>query len=164
MSNLIEVKAVELIGPALDWAVAQLQIQAGEITADSEEHSTGRPYFTCKFANPSIWGAGREKKGTFNTQTGRTWVEHGPGGDYSPSTRWSQCGQLIDKYKPWLSPPVGNDQDDEPYGWDAEIYSDDGFEQIAHIVGAPTALIAICRAIVFAKLGETVKIPVELMQ
>lgn len=127
MSDLIEVKTVELIGAALDYAV--------DIAISGEKPGI-KHAFAWRYQNT-------ERK------------------DYS--RLWKDGGPLIDKYKPWISPPVGNDQDDEPYGWDAEIYSDDGFEQIAHIVGAPTALIAICRAIVFAKLGETVKIPVELM-
>lgn len=138
MSNLIEVRAVELIGPALDWAVAQVEKPEGFVLRDAT-------------AEIGCWVIGI----AHDAADPQSWMKSG----YAPSTDWSQCGPLIEKYKPWLSPPVGNDQDDEPYGWDAEIYSDDGFEQIAHIVGAPTALVAVCRAIVHAKLGETVKIP-----
>lgn len=127
MSNLIEVRAVELIGTALDYVV--------DIAISGEKPGI-KHAFAWRYQNV-------ERK------------------DYS--RLWRDGGPLIDKYKPWISPPVGNDQDDEPYGWDAEIYSDDGLEQIAHVVGAPTALVAVCRAIVFAKLGETVKIPVELI-
>lgn len=83
---------------------------------------------------------------------------------WRPSWNWSQGGPLIEQHKPWLSPPTGTNEDDEPYGWDAEIYSDDGFEKIAHIIGAPTALVAVCRAVVLAKLGATVQVPKELTQ
>lgn len=134
MSDLSEAKAVELIGPALDWATAKAcGIPAGIFSG-------------------TIYRSDRR---------GDT---YGPGPAWNPSKNWGDGGPLIDEYKPWLSPPVGNDQDDEPYGWDAEIYSADGFEQLSHIVGAPTALIAVCRAIVAANLGETVLVPVELMK
>lgn len=83
---------------------------------------------------------------------------------WMPSVNWHQGGPLIDLHKPWLSPPVGTDECDEPYGWDAEIQSDDGSSWISHIIGAPTALVAACRAIVVAKLGDTVSVPKELIQ
>jgi hypothetical protein len=137
MTEFIEVKTAELIGVALSWAVAD-----ATGADDAKVTSTGS---VCCIYKMSC-GSG-------------CWTAY-----YEPSTDWSQGGPLIDEYKPWLSPPVGNDQDDEPYGWDAEIYSADGFEQLSHIIGAPTALIAACRAIVAAKLGETVRVPVELMK
>lgn len=82
---------------------------------------------------------------------------------YSPSTDWSYGGPLIDTHKIWLSPPCFDPYPDEPYGWDAEIYDDEGRKVIGHSIGCQTALIAVCRAIVLAKLGETVSVPMELL-
>jgi len=135
MTEFIEVKTAELEGAALDWAVA--------LAVD--------------------WAAARIQP--IITPSKTHYEIHAPSGlQLNPSVSWARGGPLIDEYKPWLSPPVGNDQDDEPYGWDAEIYGVDGSDQLSHIIGAPTALIAACRAIVAAKLGETVRVPVELMK
>lgn len=74
------------------------------------------------------------------------------------STDWSQAGQLIDKYGISLVPPCGAHND-----WDAYIY-----DSIGNTVGSAerceTALIAICRAVVAAQLGDTVQVPAELIQ
>lgn len=157
MTDMIEVKTANLIGPALDWAVAQVQIKAGEITPDSEEHSTGRPYFNCKFGNPSLWGEGREQKGTTNKDTGKPWVMHGPGGSYSPSTDWSYGGPLMDTY----CKGFGMLQDGTDKRWRSFAYNPDTTMQ--RMLGGETILIAFCRALVALKLGETVSVPKELM-
>lgn len=69
---------------------------------------------------------------------------------YTPSTDWSQCGPLIEEYKIITDPPDGMFP-----SWCAWLGIDAG--------DGPTALIAICRAIVSAKLGDTVDIPDELV-
>ncbi|MDP9528520.1 phage protein NinX family protein [Pseudomonas protegens] len=149
MTDFVEVKTQDLSGVALDWAVAQAQIKAGEITPDSEEHSTGRPYFNCKFGNPSLWGAGREQKGTMNKDTGKPWVIHGPGGGYSPSTDWAQGGPLIDKFEVEIL-RAGSAIHAKRYGMTNS--AGDG----------ETTLIAACRAIVASVHGDTVSVPKEL--
>lgn len=83
---------------------------------------------------------------------------------WSPSTSWSQCGPLIDKYKPWVSPPVEDPDPEQPYGWDAEVYDEAGYDVVGRAVGCDSALIAVCRAIVSAKLGDTVDVPEELLE
>lgn len=145
-----EVKVSELQGAALDWAVAQVNIQSGEFTTDSEEHGTGRPYFNCNNGEPCLWGSGVQAIGTMNAKTGNPWVMHGSGGDYSPSIDWSQGGPLIDKYRidvNWLSLDVCAEFSDT---------DDLGME-------GKCVLVAVCRAIVYYKLGEVVQIPDELV-
>lgn len=158
MTDMIEVKTANLIGPALDWAVAQVQIKAGEITPDSEEHSTGRPYFNCKFGNPSLWGEGREQKGTTNKDTGKSWVMHGPGGSYSPSTDWGYGGPLIEKHTLNIRPHCT--ENGVVTSWAAGMTwpCDTMPSQCGQ-----TALVAACRAIVMKQLGAVVSVPKELM-
>ena len=171
MNALVEVRVADLVGQALDWAVAQVLLQAGELTADSEEHGTGRPYFTCKFARPSLWGEGREQKGTINQETGGPWVMHGPGGTYSPSTDWSQGGPLIQQYGVLLSPkesPIHinggpNAGWREDGQWGATIFRKGEHRRKAH-KHLDEPLVAAMRCIVGWASGETVSVRADLVQ
>lgn len=81
---------------------------------------------------------------------------------WHPSTNWEQVGQLIEQFKPWLSPPVFDPGAEVPEeGWDAEIYYANGMESV-QAIACPTPQIAVCRAIVLLKLGEEIEIPEEL--
>ena len=80
---------------------------------------------------------------------------------FDPSSDWSKCGPLIESKKIWLSPPV--DDPFEPYGWDAEIYDEDGDDVIGHARACETPLIAACRAIVATELGDEVEVPEVLL-
>jgi hypothetical protein len=77
---------------------------------------------------------------------------------YSPSTDWSQCGPLIESHdlriisagtEGWQAGTRVNS-----LGWNARY--DDWF--------GSTPMVAICRAVVASKLGDTVDIPDELME
>lgn len=70
---------------------------------------------------------------------------------FSPSTDWSQRGPLIDEYCIWLSDDEGN--------FVASCEPHIG----RYVVDGATSLIAICRALVLAKLGDEVDIPDELI-
>lgn len=78
--------------------------------------------------------------------------------EWSPSTNWDQCGPLIDKDGISLIPPCPAHND-----WDAYICDD-----IGNTIGAAerceTALIAVCRAVVSANLGDNVQVPTELIK
>lgn len=80
---------------------------------------------------------------------------------YSPSTDWADGGPLIDKYQLDLT----FERKGLMYAYQCQ---DDGLPIIVteDVFGSygPTHLIAVCRAIVNATLGETVSIPSELMQ
>jgi hypothetical protein len=115
------VNTCELIGPALDWAVAK--------SCGDEHWTSGR--------NPD-WFAWRMR-------------------NWKPSTDWAQGGPLIEKYV--VSIEFGKNQDDFP-GWSA-IVGPVTYMQEPDAFGS-TPLVAACRAIVTAKLGETVQIPDEL--
>lgn len=120
------VKTSELIGPALDWAVAY---------AENVE------LFTC--------GEGRLRSGAL----AKPW---------QPCTDWSQCGPLIEKYKAF---PGRYDDECEDATEATRFFCSYGslLDMNAYCEG-PTPLIAACRAIVAAKLGDQVDVPDELMQ
>lgn len=70
--------------------------------------------------------------------------------DYRPSTDWSQGGPLIEEYR------VAIDYRALSKTWDAYCSG--------WMNGCETPLIAACRAIVAARLGDTVQVPAELLQ
>lgn len=123
--KMIEVKTVDLVGAALDWAVSK---------AVCDERV-------------SMWGKS-------------IWTEEGPqaghgycGKTYSPSTDWAQGGPLIEKYEVMICYP--SIQKEDP--WEASCRDDMNFHD------GQTPLISAMRAIVAAKLGDTVSVPAELL-
>lgn len=123
------VKTSELIGPALDWVVAQAIGNPAHMQEDGD--------------------------GT---------VVHGYSAVWSPSTDWSQGGPLIEKYQVATIPEAhdGRTGTECSEKWYAVIYYDGGEQYTAERCDSP--LIAACRAIVAAKLGDQVDVPDELMQ
>ena len=77
-------------------------------------------------------------------------VEHTA--NYRPSSDWAQGGPLIDKYNIWLSGPIGDRKE-----WSAAI------DLSTDEMHGETALIALCRCIVGARLGDVVQVPAELV-
>ncbi|MFG0540166.1 DUF2591 domain-containing protein [Pseudomonas sp. YQ_5] len=75
---------------------------------------------------------------------------------YNPWENWALGGPLIDRLRIDLSAPPAIDLNNE-IGWQAR--PDDG---MTFWHSGTTALIATCRAIVAAKLGDTVQVPKEL--
>lgn len=127
------IKTADLIGPALDWAVAYgLNGEPGFLEA-----------FGVRMLGRSITKAVRM-------------------GEIKPSTDWSQGGPLIEQYNIQTS-YNGNGFRRSPTGkyWCAYVCKPHGPEERPS-GGGPTPLIAACRAIVAAKLGDTVQIPEEL--
>lgn len=137
--NMIEVKTADLSGSALDWAVAKANGFAVQV----------RPY--AEFCNAST---GHKVKVRYH----RVWYEFdGDLEEYSPSADWSQCGLLIDKYRP----DVQTNSD----GQIAAYLNNSLADPDPLVVGrGDTYLIAICRAIVAARLGDTVQVPAELVE
>lgn len=128
----IEVKTAELIGPALDWAVAKANGFAVQV----------RPY--AEFCNAST---GHKVKARYH----RVWYEFdGDLEEYSPSADWSQGGPLIDKHNVEIL-RAGDCVMAKLYG-------------LTNAAGdGKTPLIAACRAIVAAKLGDAVSVPEDLV-
>lgn len=131
MTDLIEVRVSNLVGAALDWAVAK----AEGYTQDNEDHTCiispqGEP------ASCTVRGAAL-------------------GYGYRPSTSWLQGGPLFDKHHASAH-------------YQAHL-ADAHFRYSAGPAGSgfwcygPTALVAFCRSLVKAKLGDTVQVPKELV-
>lgn len=78
---------------------------------------------------------------------------YGPGPIFKPSTDWSHGGPLIEKFGVMLIDP-GAPKEGE---WEASTSGDTDF------CSGATPLIAMCRAIVAAKLGEEIEVPEELV-
>ena len=119
MSQMIEVKTAELIGPALDWAVAKAECAPVQLPASDV-----------------VW--------------------HKYSGAYSPSTDWAQGGSLADKYKPDLQTTAQGE-------FAAYLNNDTASPDPLIFESGPTYLVALCRAIVAAKLGDVVSAPAELV-
>lgn len=73
------------------------------------------------------------------------------GTHWSPSTSWSQGGPLIEKYNAMIK------------GFPNQLYEDRPIARVdAKWCSGETNLIALCRAIIKAKLGDVVSVPAEL--
>lgn len=138
--TMVEVQTEDLIGPALDWAIATIE---------------GLPIQL----DPMAFG---------NTANGGYWIwDKAPGGlmakigeKYSPSTNWSQLGLLIDKRHIVLSNHESGDPSREGEFWGSAHCFDSGtsFDTYKGIK------VATCRAIVAKELGRVVQVPRLLMQ
>lgn len=73
--------------------------------------------------------------------------------NYRPSTRWDECGDLIGKHLVIIT--YHNAPDRTPLATTHATHP--AFES------GQTVLEAICRAVVAAKIGDTVQVPKELM-
>lgn len=78
---------------------------------------------------------------------------------WSPSTRWSQGGPLIETYKVDLY--CHEEYNGGEGMWEAHCGSEFVWADTPDTIGK-SPLVAACRAIVMAKLGEEVEIPGEL--
>lgn len=134
---MIEVKTAELAGPALDWAVAEAEgIQRFVMGNDWP-------------GNSAIDDAADRERVVICNLIGRLVVARGGWSDeWKPSASWAQGGPLIDKHRMSF--------------WGGENYV------YAVCAGGEgyglTHLIAACRAIVAAKLGDTVRVPAALTE
>lgn len=129
--SMIEVKAAELIGPALDWAVDWVV--------------SGKPLDVLQKKNGSgEWAYFHEGN----------WFAPGP---RKYSTDWAAGGPLIEKYavkiEHFPSETIASKAN-------ARI----AMHSTAYWQSGPTPLVALCRAIVAAKLGDAVSVPAELVQ
>jgi hypothetical protein len=134
MTDMTEVKTADLSGPALDWAVGSVDSVYGL----QVWHFTDGT-LDIRFCEP-------ETEDSPRTLT------------YSPSTDWAQGGALIEKYT--VSIEYGVNQDSFP-GWSAIVGPVTYMQEPDAMGGTP--LIAACRAIVAAKLGDVVSVPSELI-
>lgn len=135
--KMVDVKTDELVGPALDWAVAHA-VKAWEFAHEWFPTMTLDPTFK-GIADVSYNGC----VSLIPSNPMRQGYE-----PFAPSTEWAQGGLLLDKYITAL-----NQSGTETY-W---AHCED------HLGLGPTALVTTCRAIVAAKLGDVVSVPAELI-
>ncbi|WP_340619016.1 phage protein NinX family protein, partial [Xenorhabdus entomophaga] len=150
----MKIKTSALTGRALDWAVAR---------------ATGMNiYMTNQHDNEYEWiGNGRVMAAAFEKPIitvglcNDVHIEFkGESKPYSPSTDWSQCGQLIDKYIDDLTHMAFRGDH-----WAANCRAVRvGDFSIFKTQTGDTPQIAICRAVVAAQLGDEVEIPDELVE
>lgn len=145
MSEFIEVKTADLIGPALDYATG---------IADGEQ----------MFAGASLGGVCAK----------RLCADGDTRDYYSPSTDWNIGGPLIKKYGVMLSPPAsmvhrnyGNFDKRNGYYesgvWSTTIFAKERKHRRAGFSHETDPLIPAMRAIVQFELGDVVSVPAELM-
>ncbi|MGJ0580765.1 phage protein NinX family protein [Xenorhabdus bovienii] len=151
----MKIKANELTGRALDFVVAR---------------AIGMDIYMCGRANDDEYGwignynvtaAAFEKPVITVGFCGEVCIEfQAETKPYSPSTTWSQCGELIEKYEMDLTPVMGGTYCAGLSITDGALCTDD----YVSIVYGDTPQIAICRAVVAAQLGGEVDIPDELVE
>lgn len=136
--NHIEVKTVDLIGPALDWAVASA---LGWVTYPTDSVEQGRIFHTDPARAP------------FGPYTDVS--------DFKPSTNWAQGGPLIPQYQ------IETAYFGEQVRACVQVVTDHGTYKSAvyePFYGDPAdTLVVAMRAVVQRVLGSTVRIPAELL-
>lgn len=135
----MKVKTSELTGRALDWAVAIAcgwesdRPEDGQLKRQSDLNPSGYTYIV----------AGNDQSVEERYR-------------YSPSTDWSQCGELIKRFKVSLN--YNEHMPRSAFCITAWLMSEDPQKGADKYHGL-TPQVAICRAVVAAKLGELVDIP-----
>ena len=136
-------KTSELIGPALDWAVAKsmgFNMHTGALLGG--------------FIREGTWLQG------YYIHNENAWL---PLRLYKPSSEWDKGGPIIERKKIKISPNL-NDT------WSAQIRHETSHPLVAHKVLAgwtnssgPTILVAAMRCLVRSKLGDEIELPEKLL-
>jgi len=138
----IEVRTADLSGAALDWATFCAVFSGMQPTIRKIESVTiDRKPFIKPLTFPSA---------VYLTYSGA----YGAECDWNPSSAWEDGGPLLERFKPHIT--YHNAPDKTPMAVMAEQHPD--------YQCGDTILIAACRAIVAAKLGESVQVPAELVE
>lgn len=144
MSDMKMVKVAELTGPALDWAVGYALDWRVMVWSDSDWDWRGAPSFD-------------------GDDTGELMAES----DFSPSTDWTDCGPIIEQ----VGAVVRFGSEWHVYLIDGKAVRSGGFDTTYLDVDSgkddsdgvgETPLVAVCRAFVSGRVGEQIKIPIEL--
>ncbi len=135
-------KTAELVGPALDWAVAKCEKRSLTFAGRKwpTDGATAVEYAPWA-VSPVIHGAGPYVASLCHAQ-------------FSPSTDWSQGGPIIDREGIELKRSMT-----KPFVWAAFAYR----SPRAHRCG-PTPLIAAMRCFVASKMGDEVDVPSGLLK
>lgn len=145
IGRMEDVQVSSLVGSALNWAVAK---------------ASAIPMFEMGLhgnwpGNYEVTKATQVEPAVIRDLMGRLWFEASLRSvPWSPSTDWSQGGPLIEKHQIKLE---WDGVDGKAIWWKAT------HQDIAQFQMGETPLIAACRAIVAAHLGEVVSVPAELI-
>ncbi|MBM5458736.1 DUF2591 family protein [Pseudomonas sp. P66] len=134
LAGFVAVHLNDLDGPALDWAVAKA---AGiDIKIVPPVHKEVARIFCV--------------------------TPHGFG-SFRPSSDWADAGPLLREFQVALTPEAhyGAEGTETSERWIANIYYAAGEQYTTE--PCRNELVALCRAIVVTKFGETIHVPVELM-
>ncbi|MEQ1977134.1 phage protein NinX family protein [Xenorhabdus sp. SGI240] len=151
----MKIKTNALTGRALDWAVARAIGMDIYICGRSSDDEYGW------IGNYSVWKKSCEQPVITIGLCNDIHIEFaGKSKPYSPSTNWEQCGQLIERYIDDLTHMAFRGDH-----WVANCRAVRvGDFSIFKTQTGDTPQIAICRAVVAAKLGDEVEIPDELVE
>lgn len=148
MSDFVEVNTAELVGPALDWAMAETEGLKHKQVVD--DHFGGKVVLIINDGRRKPLSAGERY---FKVETTWSWFglvketrEIVLGWAYEPTLCWAN----LRVYRVSLTAPQTESEE-----WTAHL---NGVSMRGDDIGP-----AICRAIVTAKLGDVVQIPVELV-
>lgn len=137
MTRMVNAMVAQLSGTALDWAVA---------LADGFKASAGSACILWRWT-----GTMKSVREVVRLLPDHAHLAHGEK-VYSPSTDWSQLGPLISKYGMQFTTPVSGGITAWPYG------------RPSAATHGPDHLVAACRSIVVAELGEVISVPAELVE
>ena len=137
MSTFVELETATLEGLALDWA-------AGIAEGLELELPNARLGRKC-----IVWCQPFEVK-LDGKVIGHDKARH----RWAPSANWAHCGPLIDSHQVAIAYHQGPDR--SPLATTRAAHP-------AYQAGA-TVLVAICRAVVASKIGDTVRVPAELLE
>lgn len=137
----MKVKTTDLIGPALDWAVATIE------------------GYVCQFDD--------EVSGPWLVPQEGFLHDEKPLSEFSPSTNWSKGGPIIEREN--LSVSYWGDksrfgQHSMPEQWWEARHPTHRTQSRRTVGFGPTPLIATIRCYCCAKLGDVIDIPEELLQ
>ena len=136
-SKTAVVETTNLEGLALDWAVGKA---LGWVDYPKDSQEQGAWWYTAPAKAP------------FSARIYKA--------DWKPSTDWRQAGDLVDAHIKRMG-----DCGEPIAGWDA-VPEGKQYFAIAHngeLATGATKRIAVCRAVVLAKLGDAVEVPAELV-
>lgn len=159
--SMIEVKTADLIGPALDWAVAEAEGIRRFVMGNDWP------------GNSVVADAADRDRVVICNMIGQLVVSRGGWSNgWNPSTDWAQGGPLIEKYGVLLSPPRSmmhvnggpNAGWRETGTWDSTIFGTERKHRRKAFEHQDQPLVAAMRAIVQFELGDVVSVPAELVQ
>ncbi|WP_165856722.1 phage protein NinX family protein [Marinobacter sp. JSM 1782161] len=146
------VKTNELVGLPLDWAVAQIDPTCNGLEWKAKAES--RIFVGFAMIDGVMQPCAYLSNGSCLSE--KLGMRRNGVQEYSPSTNWSQCGPLIFDEMVCIEHFRPEWGDYFAVAWTQDC-------RVPRKLEGATPLIAVCRAVVAAKLGDEVEIPDELV-